>query len=102
MQAAIAGIEQATHGKSFGDFERDWLLKHGIQRGIEIISEASRALPEEIRAAHPDIPWDRVRAIGNVLRHEYHGLSDVLIWRVVTDEPPALRRAIEAMSARYV
>ncbi|WP_426237452.1 DUF86 domain-containing protein [Pararhizobium sp. DWP1-1-3] len=40
----------------------------------------------------PEVPWPQVRTIGNVLRHEYHGLSDRIIWGVVTDELPALKR----------
>lgn len=99
MLAALDGIAHATAGKSFDEFRGDWLLRHGIERGIEIISEASRALPDPIRALRPEIPWHQVRAIGNVLRHEYHGLSDRIIWNVVVDELPRLRAAVEALRA---
>ncbi|WP_366509678.1 HepT-like ribonuclease domain-containing protein [Mesorhizobium sp.] len=58
------------------DYQGDWVLKHAVQRGTEIISEASRALPDEVKALQPDIPGRQVRTIGNVLRHEYHGLAD--------------------------
>lgn len=53
MRAAIDGIETALVGKTFADFQRDWLLRHGVQRGIEIISEASRHLPAALLARHP-------------------------------------------------
>lgn len=99
MRVAIEGIEQATAGKDFDVYTGDWLLRHGVQRGIEIISEASRALPEEIQALQPGIPWPTVRAIGNVLRHEYHGLSDRVIWGVVEDELPKLKAAVAALIA---
>ncbi len=78
MRAAIEGIENATAGKSLQDYQNDWLLRP-LQRAIEIISEASRALPDEIKALRPEIPWPQVKAIGNVLRHEYHGLSDNIL-----------------------
>ena len=94
MLEAIDGITSATAGKSLADYKAGWTLKHAVQRGIEIISEASRALPDEIRATRPEIPWPQVRTIGNVLRHEYHGLSDVIIWGVVSDELPRLRDAV--------
>ncbi len=97
--AAIQGIRQATANKTLKEFSSDWLLKHGVQRGIEIISEASRSLPEEIQALQPDIPWRKVRGIGNVLRHDYHGLSDDIIWGVVVDELPRLETAIVAIQA---
>jgi len=47
---AIDGIQAALAGKSLVNFEQDWLLRHGVQRGIEIISEASRHLPASLKA----------------------------------------------------
>ena len=89
---AIDGIENAIRGKTLTDYQTDWLLKHGIQRGIEIISEASRALPDELREQSQNIPWPQIRAVGNVIRHEYHGLSDKIIWGVVVDELPRVKQ----------
>ncbi|WP_378943032.1 DUF86 domain-containing protein [Mesorhizobium sp. ANAO-SY3R2] len=97
--AAIDGIEKATAGKSLRDFQDDWLLKHGVQRGIEIISEASRHLPDEIFVNAPEIPWKQIRGIGNVLRHEYHKIADPIVWAVVTDNLPGLRIAVERIAA---
>lgn len=95
--AAIEGIEQATLDKSFEAFEQDWLLRHGVQRGIEIISEACRHLPDRLLRDHPGIPWDKVRASGNVLRHEYFRIADAVIWSVVIHELPPLKAAVLAM-----
>ncbi len=94
MLRAIDGISNAANGKSLADFPNDWLLRHGLERGIEIISEASRSLPDEMKALHPEVPWPQVRTIGNVLRHEYHGLSDHVLWGVIVDEIPKLRMAV--------
>lgn len=99
MREAIDGILTATAGRTLADYTGNWLLRHAVQRGIEIISEASRALPEDVKALRPEIPWPRVRAIGNVLRHEYFGLSDQVIWGVVIDELPRLRAAVAALEA---
>jgi uncharacterized protein with HEPN domain len=49
--AAIHWIEAAITGKTFTDFQSGWLLRHGVQRGIEIISEASRHLPAALLAS---------------------------------------------------
>lgn len=100
MLTALDGIAEATAGQSFEAFCGDWLLKHGVERGIEIISEAGRAVPDDIKALRPEIPWHQVRAIGNILRHEYHGLSERILWNVVVDELPRLRLAVEALRAR--
>ncbi|MEJ6783310.1 HepT-like ribonuclease domain-containing protein [Aminobacter sp. Piv2-1] len=96
--AALDGIEKATSGKTLHDYEQDWLLKHGVQRGIEIISEAARHLPAELLVTEPEIPWKQIRGIGNVLRHEYHRIADPIVWAVVTDSLPTLRKAIERIA----
>jgi uncharacterized protein with HEPN domain len=96
---AIHGIEAAIAGKSFADFQSEWLLRHGVQRGIEIISEASRHLPDALLASHPEIAWEQVKGIGSVLRHEYHRISDQVIWAVAVEKLPSLKVASEAMAA---
>jgi uncharacterized protein with HEPN domain len=101
MRAAIDRIQSAVAGKTLEDYQQDWLLKHAVQRGIEIISEASRALPDEVRAVRPEVPWARVRSVGNVLRHEYHRLADNIVWGVVVDELPALGTAVQALREHF-
>jgi uncharacterized protein with HEPN domain len=71
-----------------------------VQRAIEVISEASRAIPDELADTQPEIPWPSVRGIGNVLRHEYDGLSDPIIWRVVVDELPKLKSPVQNIQKR--
>jgi uncharacterized protein with HEPN domain len=85
--------------KTFVDFENDWELKFIVQRGIEIISEASRRIPDEIKATRPEIEWRSVASIGNFIRHEYHTISDKVIWDVVQADLPPLKIAIDAIAA---
>lgn len=94
---AIDRVDQVTRGKTLADFEQSWQLRWLVQRAIEIISEASRAIPAELTDTRSEIPWPRVRGIGNVLRHEYQGLADPIIWNIVVDELPRLRLAIQAI-----
>ncbi len=96
---AIDGIENATRGKTLSDYAGDWLLRHGIQRGIEIISEAARRIPADIQKTQPQIPWLQIMGIGNMLRHEYHRLSDAVIWNVVEVHLPPLKEAVTAIDA---
>ena len=97
---AIERVEEVTRGKSLNDFEASWQLRWLVQRAIEIISEASRAIPDDLASTEPQIPWRKVRGIGNVLRHDYEGLSDRIIWNVVLDELPRLKVAVQAMADR--
>ncbi|MBU6299157.1 MAG: DUF86 domain-containing protein [Alphaproteobacteria bacterium] len=99
---AIDGIDDATRGKTLDDYAANWLLRHGVQRGIEVISEAARRIPAELQATQPQIPWTQIAGIGNVLRHEYHRVSDTVIWNVVHEHLPSLRVAVSAIDASLV
>lgn len=95
---AIERVEEVTRGKSLDEFQASWQLRWLVQRAIEIISEASRAIPDDLANTRPEIPWRKVRGIGNVLRHDYEGLSDRIIWNVVVDELPRLKAAVETLA----
>jgi len=92
---AIEGVENVTAGKTLADYESDWLLKHAVERAIEIISEASRRIPADLRETRPEIPWRDVGTIGNVLRHEYQSVSSRIIWNVVKNDLPKLKAAVQ-------
>jgi uncharacterized protein with HEPN domain len=65
---------------------------------MEIISEASRHIPSEIKLTQPSIRWASIAGIGNVLRHDYNEISNEVIWKVVQQELPLLKRVIETMA----
>jgi len=69
-------------------------------RALEIVSEASRRLPPEIKNQHPEIDWVAVAAAGNVYRHEYDGVDEKLIWHTVRHDLSALRDAAAAELGR--
>jgi uncharacterized protein with HEPN domain len=70
-----------------------------LQRALEVVSEATRRLPDELKAARPEIHWRSIAAIGNILRHEYHTISDRVVWNAVQQDFPKLKTAIEAIAA---
>jgi uncharacterized protein with HEPN domain len=66
-----------------------------MTRCLEIVSEASRRLPDELKARHPDIPWADVAGAGNVYRHNYEDVQHKLIWGTVHNRLEALLAATE-------
>jgi uncharacterized protein with HEPN domain len=58
-----------------------------------IISEASRHLADDLKARNPEIPWEKVAGIGNVLRHNYESIAAPVIWKLVQADLPALEKA---------
>lgn len=79
-------------GATLDAFETDRRKRWLVERGIEIISEASRRLPGEMKARHPEIPWPKVAGIGNVLRHDYEDVAYDVLWHVVRDNLPPLEK----------
>ena len=69
--AAIDYIAADTEGFSLEKFRADRVIRQAVERNLEIISEASRRLPESCKAQEAAIPWRRIAGFGNVLRHEY-------------------------------
>lgn len=94
---AIALIERYLQGRERGDLDREPMLRQAIERNIEIVSEASRRLPDAWKARHPAVPWRKVAGIGNVMRHDYDRIDNTVLWRAATVEMRALKAAVEAM-----
>ncbi len=95
---AIGRIERYTLGLSRAAFMEDDLRRDAVERCIEIISEASRRLPEPMKSLHPSIPWAQIAAIGNVFRHEYDEVSPVLVWDLISLHLPPLKQAVDRMT----
>jgi uncharacterized protein with HEPN domain len=81
------GLEQA-------DFITDLRTVYAVTRCLEIISEASRRLPEAVKAKHPHIPWKQMAAAGNIYRHDYEDVAARYVWNTLTRDLPALRIVI--------
>jgi uncharacterized protein with HEPN domain len=83
---AIELIQSEMTGVTLRALETDKRKRWLLERGLEILSEASRHLPDTLKARHPDIPWRQIAGIGNVLRHNYERVAHDVLWRVVQDD----------------
>jgi uncharacterized protein with HEPN domain len=96
----IAMAEGFVAGMSYDEFKDDNLHLYAVTRCLEIISEASRRLPDDLKARHPSIEWREMAAAGNIYRHEYEDVAARRIWRTLTVNVPLLRVVIETELAR--
>ncbi len=87
---AIELIHSEMSGVSVQAFEPDRRKRWLVERGIEIISEASRHLSSELKMRHPEIPWPKVAGIGNVIRHDYERVAHDVLWKVTNSDLPLL------------
>jgi uncharacterized protein with HEPN domain len=99
MRDEIESLSQELVGLSFDTYRESYGLRRITERAIQIVSEAARALPGELRARHPEAPWADIIAIGNPLRHEYHRIDDRVLWETATVNLPKLQPIILRMLA---
>jgi uncharacterized protein with HEPN domain len=66
-----------------------------VTRCLEIISEASRRLPDELKARHPSIAWKDMAGAGNIYRHDYEDVAAQQVWEAVQIDLPPLGAVIE-------
>ena len=97
MLDAARAIQEFVLSRSFEDYKSDRMLRGAVERHIEIIGEAANRVSRGVRAAHPEIPWQRIIAQRNVLTHEYGEVDDSLVWRVATTRIPELISQIEPL-----
>jgi uncharacterized protein with HEPN domain len=92
-QEFITGLDYETFVASRRDV-------YAVTRAIEIVSEASRRLPDEVRERHPELPWRAIRDVGNFYRHQYDNVLETYVWRTAHEHLPGLLTAILAEIAR--
>ena len=97
MRKGIARIEQLTAGRTLEDYLADEGLREMIERNIARISDAARHVPAAVRAQHASIPWRQIVGIGNVVRHDYDEIDDLVMWTTATEKLLPLKVTVEDM-----
>jgi uncharacterized protein with HEPN domain len=93
----IERIEGYVAGMTYGDFEHDDRTYDAVLMNLAIVGEAAGHVDEELTARHPSVPWDKMRAMRNVIVHEYFGASRRIVWETIAHDLPSLSVALEAM-----
>ncbi len=92
--------ERFARGLSYEGLRDDLLALYAVIRSLEIISEASRRLSDELKARHPDIRWKEMAAAGNFYRHNYEEITSLRVWKTLREDLPPLRAVVEQELAR--
>lgn len=87
---AIGRVREYAHGLDREGFISDTKTVDAVIRNLEVIGEASRKLPEDIKAASAEIEWSKIIAMRNILSHEYFGVNNLLLWDIITNKLGAL------------
>ena len=97
MLACFGETQEFTRGLDFDAFARDRKTINAVLRSLEVMGEAAKRIPEEVRERHPGIPWKRITGMRDKLIHEYSGVDLEIVWGVVQEELPPLRVLLERL-----
>jgi uncharacterized protein with HEPN domain len=76
------------------EWDRDRTRRLAVERLLEVIGEAARALSDEGRSRYPNVPWQDVSGLRTVLAHHYHRVDPNQVWTIATVEIPRLARQL--------
>ena len=99
MLESLEKIERYTAGLTFERFAQDDRTVDAVVRNLEVIGEAARQIPSEVRERYPEVPWRRVIGLRNVVVHEYFAVDMEIVWTVVRQSLPELKEALRRMMA---
>jgi len=84
-------------GMDYEGFRQDDKAMYAVIRAFEIIGEASRQIPEDVRTANTQVPWREIAGMRNKLTHEYFGVNTEVVWRTVQEDLPVIIPALRKL-----
>ncbi|MGQ0657930.1 MAG: HepT-like ribonuclease domain-containing protein [Chromatiales bacterium] len=97
MIAFTQKVQSYTDGLDQAGFIADGLTYDATLRNLELIGEAATHIPDEVRAAHPEIPWRMIIATRNRLNHAYLGIDDDTLWSIIQDDIASLLMSLQKL-----
>ncbi len=84
-------VSRYSEGKDLSTFPQDEMAYDAVLRNLQIIGEAAKSVPADVRQGHPEVDWKGMAGLRDVLTHAYFGLDNETLWDVVTTKVPQLR-----------
>ena len=94
IKISIEKIEKYTVDLSFEQFIEDELIQDGVVRNLEIIGEAVKNIPEDIKDSEPEIDWKKIAGLRDILIHAYFGIDVDIVWDIVKNKVPKLKKKV--------
>ena len=102
IKQSIDNVRQLLDGKTIDQVRLQPVTRAAFERFLEILSEASRHVPDEWkRSFGPDVPWREIASFGNILRHVYDDVDVEVLWAVYQNDLGPLEKAVDAMLAAH-
>ena len=89
-----------TEGLEFDDFVSREMVLDAVLRNLEIIGEAAKNVPQDVRDRYPEVEWRQIAGLRDVLAHAYFGLEDATLWDIVQNEMvPLINQMMRILNA---
>lgn len=95
MLLAMNRVAEYIAGLSFNEFKHDYKTVDAVIRNFEVIGEASKNIPKEIKERYPLVPWEEMYLMRNKISHEYFGIDYEILWDVASNYLPDNKIQIE-------
>ncbi len=96
---AIGAVSAYTAEMDFEQFTRDRRTVDAVVRNLILIGEAGRHIPDDICAKSSTLPWSEMRAMRNLVVHQYFGVSDAILWETVKQDLPSIVKPLLGLLA---
>jgi len=97
IHEAIRKIIDYTADRDCESFTNDSMCTDAVLRNFEVIGEAAKKIPVNMRNSHPEIPWERMIGLRNIVSHEYFGIDFSIIWQIIESSLSDLPSLISEM-----
>jgi len=95
--AAAEKIQRYVAGLSEEEFAANELVVDAVARNLEIIGEATKGIPDDLRAKCPDLEWRKIAGLRDILIHHYFAINMAIIWEIVRDKVPELSQRVRQL-----
>src|SRR5690554_4112659 len=88
MMTSINRIEEYIGEITFDEFKQNNLIVDAVVRNFEILGEASKNILKEVRERNPELPWEKMYRLRNLISHVYFSVDFEMIWEIVKEDLP--------------